>query len=146
RPVVRHRLAEIRAREDAAQAAATGRAVADLPELTVLAGYTRTNHVEEFGVASQTGALRILYPDIPDNYRARLDLQWPIYTGGRADALVRAARAERTAVGKDLDAARADLRLEVTRAYWAVVTARDTETVLRRSLGAGSGHLQAARA
>ena len=73
----------------------------------------------------------MVYPDIPDNYRARLDLQWPIYTGGRADALERAARAERGAIGKDLDAARADLRLEITRAFWALVTAREAEAVLQ---------------
>jgi hypothetical protein len=36
------------------------------------------------------------------------------------------SNAERTAVGKDLDAARADLRLETTRAFYAVLTARET--------------------
>ena len=56
---------------------------------------------------------------MPDNFRTRLDLQWLIYTGGRLDALERAARAERQASGEDLAAARADLRLEITRAFWA---------------------------
>jgi outer membrane protein TolC len=86
-----------------------------------------------------------VYPDIPDNYRTRLDLQWPIYTGGRTDALVRASTAERTAAGKDLEAARADLRLEITRAFYAVTTARDTEDVLRRSLEAADAHLRDVR-
>src|SRR5262249_34879223 len=40
-----------------------------------------------------------------------------------------------------LDAARADLRLEITRAFYAVITARDTEDVLRRSLDAAEAHL-----
>src|SRR6185436_9969472 len=70
---------------------------------------------------------------------------WPIYTGGRTDALYRAATAERAAVGKDLDAARADLRLEITRAFYAVLTARDTEDVLRRSLDAAGAHLRDVR-
>src|SRR6185436_3294002 len=61
-------------------------------------------------------------------------------------ALERAARAERSAVGKDLEAARADLRLEITRAYWAAVTAADTEVVLRRSLDAVEAHLADVRA
>jgi outer membrane protein TolC len=78
----------------------------------------------------------VVYPDIPDNYRTRLDLQWPIYTGGRTDALERSARAELTAAGEDLAAARADLRLEITRAFWALVTADETAAVLRRSLEA----------
>ncbi len=76
----------------------------------------------------------MIYPDVPDNFRTRLDLQWPIYTGGRTDALERAARAERKATGDDLDAARGDLRLEITRAFWALVTAREAEQVLARSL------------
>ena len=46
------------------------------------------------------GRAQVVYPDIPDNYRTRLDLQWPIYTGGRADALERAARAERGAIAQ----------------------------------------------
>ena len=58
------------------------------------AGYTRTNHVDEFGVPLPDGSCASIYPDIPDNYRTRVELQWPIYTGGRADALERAARAE----------------------------------------------------
>ncbi len=56
--------------------------------------------------------------------RSRIDLQWPIYTGGRLSALTRAAGAEAEAVGHDRDAARADLKLEITRSFWAVITAR----------------------
>ena len=40
------------------------------------------------------GGVRVIYPDIPDNVRSRVDLQWPIYTGGRLQALTRAAGAE----------------------------------------------------
>jgi outer membrane protein TolC len=78
--------------------------------------------------------LQVIYPDIPDNYRTRLDLQWPIYTGGRTDALLRAARAEASASGDELTVARADLRLEITRAFWALVTANESVTVLQESL------------
>ena len=80
------------------------------------------------------GQLRVIYPDIPDNYRTRVELVWPVYTAGRTDALERAARAEATATGSDLAAARLDLRLEVSRAYWALVTARETVRVLEQAL------------
>ncbi len=129
-----HRLAEARARQQAATANIEVRRKADDPTLTASAGYTRTNHVDQFGVPQPNGQLRVIYPDIPDNYRTRLELLWPIYTGGRTNALARAAEAEATASGKDLDAARLDLRLEVARAYWALVTARDTVRVLEQSL------------
>ena len=62
---------------------------------------------------------QVVYPDLPDNFRTRLDLQWLFYTGGRLDALERAARAERQASGEELAAARSDLRLEITRAFWS---------------------------
>jgi outer membrane protein TolC len=122
-----------------------GRRDAYYPIVSLQGGYARTNHVEEFSVIAPGPSRVVVYPDIPDNYRTRLDLQWPIYTGGRTDALVRASTAERTAAGKDLEAARADLRLEITRAFYAVTTARDTEDVLRRSLEAADAHLRDVR-
>jgi outer membrane protein len=140
------RLAEIEARAGAADFAIAGREAADRPLVALQGGYTRTNHVPEFSIAAPGRAPQVVYPDIPDNYRSRIDLQWPIYTGGRTDALERAARAERGAIAKDLDAARADLRLEITRAFWAVVTAREAEGVLQRSLEAVTAHVKDVRA
>ena len=140
-----HRLAEARAREAAAQAAVAARAAADLPLVSVLGGYTRTNHVVEFTVPSPIGPPRVLYPDVPDNYRTRLDLQWPIYTGGRTDALERASRAEAAAVSAEAAVARADLQLEVARAFWAVVTARATTAVLEQGVGRAQAHVMEVR-
>ena len=136
------RLAELEARGAGAAAAEAGRAAAKLPILSAQAGYTRTNHVEEFLIATPGQPSRVLYPDVPNNYRTRIDLQWPIYTAGRADALERAARAESGAAGEDLAAARADLVFEITRAFWALVTAREAEQVLARSLERFDLHLR----
>jgi outer membrane protein TolC len=135
-----HRLAEARARQSAAQASVAVREAAGRPTIAALAGYTRTNHVLEFTVPSPTGAPRVLYPDVPDNYHTRLELQWPIYTGGRTDALERAARAEAAAVTAEVAVTQADLRLEVARAYWAVVTARATLDVLDQGVARSQAH------
>ena len=140
------RLAEIESRAEAADFAIAGRQAAERPLVALQGGYTRTNHVAEFAIAFPGRPPQVVYPDIPDNLRSRLDLQWPIYSGGRADALERAARAERGAIGNDLDAARADLRLEITRAFWALVTAREMESVLQRSLEAVTAHVKDVRA
>lgn len=129
-----HRLAEFEARRDGTMAAVDGRAAADRPVVSLLAGYQRTNHIDEFGVLLPTGERNIIFPDLPNNYRTRLDLRWPIYSGGRVDALERAAEAERRAADEDVMAARADLRLELTRAYWALVTAIDAVRVLDGAL------------
>jgi outer membrane protein TolC len=128
-----HRLAELRARQAASGAVADQRVSAQKPTLTASAGYQRTNHVDEFGFQTATG-FRVIYPDIPDNLRTRVELQWPIYTGGRLDALERAAKAESAATALDLAAARGDLKLEVTRAFWALVTSREAARVVGEAL------------
>src|SRR6185436_11040763 len=60
-------------------------------------------------------------------------------THGRA----RARGARRTPRdGEDLAAARSDLRLEITRAFWALVTAIETERVVARSLDSMDAHVR----
>jgi outer membrane protein len=141
-----HRLAEVLARQEGAQAAIGIRRAADQPTVTVSGGYTRTNHVDEFGVLQPGIGVRVIYPDIPDNYFTRVALQWPIYTGGRTDALERAARAEARAAAADIDVTRADLRLEVVRAYWALATAEESIRVLQEALTRADAHLRDVRA
>ena len=136
-----HRLAEARARVAAAEGTVAVREAADRPLVGLSASYTRTNHVTEFVVPAPTGAPRVLYPDAPDNYRTRMSLQWPIYSGGRTDALQRAARAEASAAAADVAAAQADLRLEVTRAFWALVTARASSEVLTQAVSRTRAYL-----
>jgi outer membrane protein TolC len=136
-----HRLAELQARKEGAQAAEVGAGAASMPSISFLGGYTRTNHVDEFRIV-QLGQVVNIYPDVPDNYRTRVDLNWPIYSAGRTDALERAAEAERKATDEDIVAARSDLRLEVTRAFWALVSAIDSEHVLARALDTIGAHVR----
>jgi outer membrane protein TolC len=136
------RVAELRAREDGARAAVDSRAAASRPQVSLQAGYTRTNHVDVFGIPQPDGRLRVVYPDIPDNYRTRIDLTWPLYTGGRAESLTQAAQAEAKAASQDLAAVEADLRFEVTRAYWSAVTAAETARVVEQALVRLDTHLK----
>ncbi|HQZ37760.1 MAG TPA: TolC family protein [Vicinamibacterales bacterium] len=140
-----HRLAEAGARQAAADATRRVRQTASRPTASATAGYTRTNHVDEFSFASPGGGLRVLYPDVPDNLVTRLSAQWPIYTAGRADALERAAAAEARAAGADLETARLDLRFEVQRAYWALATAREAVRVLEESVARADAQVTDAR-
>jgi outer membrane protein TolC len=138
-----HRLAEVQARAAAADEGVAVRDAADRPVVALQGSYIRTNHVMEFLVptAGVVGRPQVLYPDAPDRYATRVDLQWPIYSGGRVDALERAARAEASAAAADVAAAQVDLRLEVTRAFWALVTARATVDVLAQSLTRADAHV-----
>lgn len=140
-----HRLAEVQARQDGARATVQLRRASSRPSAVASAGYTRTNEVEEIGFPTPTGGIRVVFPNIPDNVVTRVAAQWPIYTAGRADALERAAAAEVGALGADLDTARADLRFEVQRAYWAAVTAQEAVRVLEASVERAEAQVTDAR-
>jgi outer membrane protein TolC len=140
-----HRLAEAAARRDAAVAVAGQQHAAGLPQLTGQAGYTRTNHVDEFGIPISNNIFQIIYPDVPDNYLARLDVRWPIYTGGRIEATEQAARIEANAHTEDLEAMRGDVRLEIVRAFWSLTTAVESIRVVQDSLLLARAHLTDAR-
>lgn len=140
------RVAELRAREEGARAAADAAAAAARPQLALQGGYTRTNHVEVFGIPQPDGRLRVVYPDIPDNFRTRLDGSWLLYSGGRMESLTDAARAEAAAAGEELATVEADLRLDVTRAYWNSLTAAQTVHVVEQSLERMDSHIKDLRA
>jgi len=136
------RLDEMAARVEAARAVADQRDAASGPQVALQASYTRINHIDEFALPGTPGtALRVIFPDIPNNYRSRIDLQWPIYTAGRLQGLTRAATAEAEAAGQDRTAAQGDLKLEITRSFWAVITARASSEVVRQALERTNAHL-----
>lgn len=128
------RLAEVRAREAAADATIASRNAVRLPTLTASGEYMRTNHVDEFGITQPTGAFRVVFPDIPNNYRLRSDFTVPLYPLRAAEAAVESARADRLAIAAEGRAQAADIRLEVSRAYWTLVTARESAAVIDQAL------------
>lgn len=69
----------------------------------------------------------------------------PLFTGGRITQTIRASDRERAAAAGDVAAGEADLLLEVTEAYWSLVTARENERVLQQALAAYDSHLTDAR-
>jgi outer membrane protein len=137
-----HRLAELQARQEGAQAAQSEVSASAMPSISFLGGYTRTNHVVQFAIPQPGGRTLVVYPDVPDNFRSRFDLVWPVFTAGRTDALARAADAERKAAEEDITAARSDLRLEITRAFWALVSSIESERVVARSLDTIGAHVR----
>ncbi len=130
---------------DAATAVTDQRRAALLPRVSAQGGYTRTNHVEEFGILLPDNQLRVIYPDIPDNYRTRLDAQWPLYTGGRLQALERASQTDVAAAGHDRATVLSDLKADIARAYWQLVSASESLHVLDQSLAQVGAHLRDAR-
>ena len=128
------RLAEMRAREAAATSAIASRNATRLPTVTASGEYFRFNHVEPFGVVQPIGGFRVVFPDIPNNYGLRTDLNVPLYPLRAAEAFVESARADRAAIAAEGRAQAQDVRLDVSRAYWTFVTARESVSVIEQAL------------
>jgi outer membrane protein TolC len=145
------RLARLSALEAAADAQARGARAERWPQVEVGAGYTRRSEVPELAIFSPTDNPAqpveriVVFPNIQDNWRLRAGAALPLFTGGRLSGRIAAADHGRTAAGEDLRAGRADLVLETKQAYWSLVTARETERVLKEALRAYDAHLQDAR-
>jgi outer membrane protein len=128
------RLAEVRAREAAAESVIASRNAVRLPSITAGGEYFRTNHVDPFGVVQPVGGFRIVFPDIPNNFRLRADVNVPLYPMRAAEAFVESARADRRAMAAEGRSQEDDVRLEVARAYWTLVTARESVGVIEQAL------------
>ncbi|HKZ30787.1 MAG TPA: TolC family protein [Vicinamibacteria bacterium] len=145
------RLARLSALGVAAEAQARGARAARWPQVEVGAGYTRRSEVPELAIFAPTDNPAqpveriVVFPNIQDNWRLRAGAALPLYTGGRLSGQISAADHGRAAAGEDLRAGRADLVLETKRAYWSLVTARETERVLQQALRAYDAHLLDAR-
>jgi outer membrane protein TolC len=127
------RLAEARARESAAASNLAALRASSRVSGAVTAGYQRGNHVDVFLLPTPDGP-RGLFPDIPDTYRVRAELNIPVYAFGRVGATLDASRAEMSATSADRSTVTADVRLDAARAYWWLVTARNTVRVFEESL------------
>jgi outer membrane protein len=88
---------------------------------------------------------RTIYPDIPDNYRTRLDLQWPVYTAGRVTAMERAAEADLDAARNDIEALAGDVRLDIVGSYLSLLTAEEALVVAEQSVRRIEAHLSDVR-
>jgi outer membrane protein TolC len=140
-----HRVAELMARREGVAAQLEQRRADARPQIVASGGYTRTNHVDEFGIQLPNNIFRVIYPDLPDNVRSRVEGQWTVYNSGRFDRLQNATRLEGLATDQDLDALRQDLTLEITRAYWNLVVATESLAVVDDALKSTSGHLRDVR-
>jgi len=130
------RLAELEALSDGAEAAEERARLERLPQANLSLRYTRNSHVPEFfGPDGE-----VIFPDIPNQYRSRIALELPFYTGGRLPSQIEAARREALAAGADREVARADLVMETVAAYWNLVSLRESVTVLARAVESLEAH------
>ena len=136
------RLRELHQLRVAAVADVDGARAGRLPDADVAAGYTRLSNINEFLIPQPPGEPPVGFLNLPNNYALSARANLPIYAGGGISGRIDAAVESERAAGLDIDASRQMLILETENAYWGLVTARESERVLREGLGAFQAHLQ----
>jgi outer membrane protein len=139
------RLRELQQLAIAAGADLDGARASRWPTAEVGAGYTRRSNIEPFLIPQPPGEPPVGFPNLPNNSTLSARANLPIYAGGRISGRIDAATASEHAASFDLDAGRQTLILETEGAYWRLVTARESERVLREALDAFQAHLKDAR-
>ena len=145
------RLSRLSALEAAAAADTRSAKSERWPQLSVDAGYQRRSEVPELAIFTPTSdplkpAERVVvFPNIQDNWRVHAGLWMPLFTFGRVSRGIDKAEQSQAAAGLDLRAGRADLVLETRTAYWSLVTARASASVLQDSIRAYDAHIADAR-
>jgi len=134
-------LGVLAAQQAAAEAGLRGAQAEKMPQVDLSGGYTRNSHVDEFLIAFPGQPPRVLFPDIPNNYRLHAGASLPLWTGGRIESAVTAADRQREAAGLDLASGEKDIVLETTAAYWRLVTTRESARVLRDAVTTYEAHL-----
>ena len=138
------RMDELRALSAAAAADLRGARAGRLPLVDAFASFVRHSDVPEL-VLDVPGRAGPLFPNIPRHYRARAEMALPLYTGGRVEGAIDAARHQLAAAEKDVDAGLGDLVLEATTAYWRLVAAREAARVLAESIASYDADLKRVR-
>lgn len=130
------RLAELQALADGAAKAEERAQLERRPQASLSLRYTRNSNVPEF--LGPGGA--VLFPNIPNNYRSRISLDLPLYTGGRLASQIEAARREAIAASADREIVRADLVLETVVVYWDLVSLSESEKMLAGAVESFEAH------
>lgn len=116
------------------------------PDLDIQAAYSRNSNVPELILSSPGAPPRVIFPNLPSQWRTHVGASLPLYTGGRVQSQVGAAREAEGASIADRAAAENDLVAETHIAYVNVLFARETARVLREAIASYEAHLKDSRA
>ena len=116
------------------------------PDLDIQAAYSRNSNVPELILSSPGAPPRVIFPNLPSQWRTHVGASLPIYTGGRVQSQVGAAREAEGASIADRAAALNDLVAETHIGYINVLFARETARVLREAIASYEAHLKDSRA
>lgn len=136
----------------AADAKASETRTASLPSLKFNGAYTRLSDVPSQSVILPANAFgpgfppanvnMTLSPTILDNYTLRATVQQPLFTGGKISGAVDAAEENAAAFRHDLQKDRADVRYNITAAYWTLYRANEFKRFVDENVIQMESHLK----
>lgn len=113
-----------------------------LPKVRFLGGYVRMSDVEPFSFTTPFAPTPItIAPTILNNYSSRLTLTQPIFTGLRLSNLSKSAKYGSDAAREESRHVNSEVVFNVTRAYWNLYRAIETEVVLSETIKQITEHL-----
>lgn len=118
-----------------AEAAVSEAAAAKNPSLSY--DFTASRNRSEG--TSTTGGKNVV--TIQNRYSNGVNVSWPLWTGGRAEGLISAARYQRSAAEEAVELSEADTKLSATSAYYQYLEAINLEDVSRESVDNLTSHL-----
>ena len=129
----------------AAEARARETATTMMPSLRFAGSYNRLSDVPAFAIdlpAQDFPANGIdIFPNIVDHYSARISVQQPLFTGFRLRENRNAARYNAEAERYGYDADKNELEYMITKAYWNLYRAKESERVVSASVNHLHEHL-----
>jgi outer membrane protein TolC len=115
------------------------------PEIELSASYLRTNDVPEVVLNIPGAPPKVLFPNLPDNWKTHAGASYALYTGGRVGSQIAAASETEHAALSDRAAAENDLVAETHTAYVNVLFSRENARVLTEAVASYESHLKDAR-
>ena len=137
-------LRQLQANLDAAQANAAYSSRSRLPQFIVSGSYLHLSDVDPFTVTlpfAGAGTITIAEP-VLDAYSMSIGFQQPLFTGFRLKNQANMSDQLAMAAQLQFEAGRQQLIYDVTRAYYLVIQAQDSQRLIEESLATVQNHLQ----
>lgn len=113
------------------------------PMVQLVGAYTRLSDVPPAQVSLPVLAQPVtLSPSVMNNYSVKVTVQQPLFTGFRLQSNADLAEHTTEATEKDYDKARADLILDIRRAYWNLSQAIGLQSVVDENVERMQEHLR----
>jgi len=128
-------------KEKAAKAQVSEINSARLPNISFSAGYTRLSDIDPYVFQLSETQTYTVYPNIPDNYSAELNITQPLFTGFCLENASAAASQEAKAAKYDYESSINNTELQITTAYWNLVEAHEYQLIINEEVRRQEMHL-----